>query len=190
MLFVEIMNMVFIMPDIEHLADSSIPSILDNNIKTPSTFTTTKEYERYFTLEHRKYDIEAEYFENERTPMHKTHRRLDSVPKLPRDDFHIRYGNESRVHQFLSKNPPKITTWTEDVIRSNSIANNNNDSTLASSTSSSSASSTAKAYSTSFTSTQSESPTVRGPGSLLTPSAGYPDTNVEIHPKTLSVYCK
>ena len=45
------------MPNIEHIADSSIPSILDNDIKTPLTFTTTKDYERYFTLKHRKYNV-------------------------------------------------------------------------------------------------------------------------------------
>ena len=44
------------------------------------------------------------------------YRLLDSVPKLPRDDFHIRYINESNVHEFLSKNPAEITTWTEDII--------------------------------------------------------------------------
>ena len=85
------------MPDIEHIADSSISSILDNNIKTPSAFNTSKNYERYFTLKYRKYNVEAEYLENERTC-----KTLDLVPKLPTDDFHVRYGNESRVHQFLS----------------------------------------------------------------------------------------
>ena len=55
------------------------------------------------------------YLENERTPMHKTYRTLDLVPTLPRDDFHNRYGSESRVHRFLSKNPHNITTWTEDI---------------------------------------------------------------------------
>ena len=40
--------------------------------------------------------------------MHKIYRSLDLVPKLPRDDFNIKYGNESRVHDFLSKSPLKI----------------------------------------------------------------------------------
>ena len=41
------------------------------------------------------------YLENVRTPTHKTYKTLDLVPRLPRDDFYIRYGNESRIHQFL-----------------------------------------------------------------------------------------
>ena len=49
---------------------------------------------------------------------------MDDMPKSPRDDFYIRYGNESRIHQFLSKYPDRITTWTEDINRSNNIANN------------------------------------------------------------------
>ena len=36
---------VFIMPNIEHTSDSSIPSVLDNNIKTPSTFFSNEDYE-------------------------------------------------------------------------------------------------------------------------------------------------
>ena len=40
------MDKVFIMPDIEHIADSSIPSILDNSIKTPSTFNSDEDYEK------------------------------------------------------------------------------------------------------------------------------------------------
>ena len=107
------------MPNIEHIADSSIIFILDNSIKTPSTFDSTEDYERYFTLKNRKYSVEAEYLENVRTPTHKTFKTLNLVPRLPRDDFYIRYGNESRVHQFLSKYPKRITTWTEDI-------NNNN----------------------------------------------------------------
>ena len=31
------------MPNIEHIADSSILSILDNNIKTPSTFDSNED---------------------------------------------------------------------------------------------------------------------------------------------------
>ena len=52
-LFVNIIDKVFIMPNIEHIADSSISSILDNSIKTPSTFNSTDDYERYFTLKNR-----------------------------------------------------------------------------------------------------------------------------------------
>ena len=89
------------MPIIEHTADSSISSILDNSIKTPSTFNSNENYERYFTLKNRKYSVEAEYLENVRTPTYKTYKTLDLVPRLPRNDFYIRYGNESRVHQFL-----------------------------------------------------------------------------------------
>ena len=43
-LFVNIIDKVFIMPNIEHIADSSISSILDNNIKTPSTFHSNEDY--------------------------------------------------------------------------------------------------------------------------------------------------
>ena len=71
-LFVNIIDKVFIMPNIEHIADSSISSILDNSIKTPSTFNSNEDYERYFTLKNRKYSVEAEYLENVRTPTHKT----------------------------------------------------------------------------------------------------------------------
>ena len=53
-LFVNIIDKVFIMPNIEHIADSSIIFILDNSIKTPSTFDSTEDYERYFTLRNRK----------------------------------------------------------------------------------------------------------------------------------------
>ena len=49
-LFVNIIDKVFIMPNIEHIADSSISSILDNNIKTPSIFNSTEDYEKCFTL--------------------------------------------------------------------------------------------------------------------------------------------
>ena len=70
-LFVNIIDKVFIMPNIEHISDSSIPSILDNNIKTPSTFNSSEDYEKYFTLKNRKYSVEAEYIENVRTPTHK-----------------------------------------------------------------------------------------------------------------------
>ena len=58
------------MPNIEHTSDSSIPSVLDNNIKTPSTFFSNEDYEKYFTFKNRKYGIEAEYIENVRTPTH------------------------------------------------------------------------------------------------------------------------
>ena len=133
-LFVNIIDKVFIMPNIEHIADSSISSILDNNIKTPSTFNSSEDYEKYFTLKNRKYSVEAEYIGNVRTPTHKSYKTLDLVPRLPQDDFYIRYGNESRVHQFLSKYPERITMWTEDINRSNNITNDINDSTLASST--------------------------------------------------------
>ena len=152
------------MSNIEHISDSSIPSILDNNIKTPSTFNTSKDCERYFTLKNRKYDVGAEYLENERTPMHKTYKTLDLVPRLPRDDFHVRYGNESRVHQFLSKHPERITTRIGNINRSINITNDINDSTLASSTSSSSSDSsensdTATSSSSSVSSSEhSESP--------------------------------
>ena len=43
-LFVNIVDKIFIMPNIEHIADSSISSILDNNIKTPSTFHSNEDY--------------------------------------------------------------------------------------------------------------------------------------------------
>ena len=56
---VEIIDKVYIMPNRKHIADSSIPSILDDNIKTPSTFATNKDYKRYFTLKHKKYNVEA-----------------------------------------------------------------------------------------------------------------------------------
>ena len=109
-LFVNIIDKVFIMPNIEHIADSSISSILDNNMKTPSTFNSSEDYEKYFTLKYRKYSLKAEYIENVRTPTHKSYQSLDLVPRSPRDDFYIRYGNESRIHQFLSKYPDRITT--------------------------------------------------------------------------------
>ena len=48
-LFINIIDRVFIMPNIEHIADSSISSILDNSIKTPSAFNSNEDYERYFT---------------------------------------------------------------------------------------------------------------------------------------------
>ena len=98
------------MPNIEHIADSSISSILDNSIKTPSTFNSNEDYERYFTLKNRKYSVEAEYLENVRTLTHKTYKTLNLVPRLPRDDFYIRCSDESRIHQFLSKYPDRITT--------------------------------------------------------------------------------
>ena len=122
------------MPNIENIADSSISSILDNSIKTPSTFNSGEDSEKYFTLKNRKYRVEAEYLENVRTPTHKSYKTLDLVRRLPRDDFYIRYGNDSRIHQFLSKYPDRITTWTEDINRSNNIANNIMKSTLTSST--------------------------------------------------------
>ena len=56
-LFVNIIDKVFIMPNIEHIADSSISSILGDNIKKPSTFNSTKDYEKYFTLKNRKYSV-------------------------------------------------------------------------------------------------------------------------------------
>ena len=59
-----IIDKVFIMPNIEHTNDSSIPSLLDINIKTPSTFFSNADYERYFSFKNRKYSIEAEYIEN------------------------------------------------------------------------------------------------------------------------------
>ena len=52
-LFVNIIDKVFIMPNIEHISDISIPSILDINIKTPSTFHSSEDYEKYFTLKNR-----------------------------------------------------------------------------------------------------------------------------------------
>ena len=103
-----VIDKVFKMPDIEYIADSSISSRLDNSIKSPSTFHSNEDYERYFTLKNRKYSVEAEYLENVRTPTHKTYKTLDLVPRLPRDDFYIGYGNESRIHQFLSKYPDSV----------------------------------------------------------------------------------
>ena len=70
------------MPNTEHIAHSSISSILDNSIKTPSTLNTSKGFQRYFTLQHRKYNVEAEYLENKRTPPHKTYKTLDLVPSV------------------------------------------------------------------------------------------------------------
>ena len=101
-LLVNIIDKVFVMPNIEHISDSSIPSILDINIKTPSTFHSNEDYEKYFTFKNRKYSVEAEYIENVRTPTHKSYQSLDLVPRSPGDDFYIRYGNESRIHEFLS----------------------------------------------------------------------------------------
>ena len=172
------------MPNIEHIADSSISSILDNSIKTPSTFNSNEGCERYFTLKNRKYYVEAEYLKNIRTPTHKIYNTLDLIPRQPRDDFYIRNGNEFRVHYFLSKHPEKLTTWTGDIDRSNNITNVINNSTLASSTSSSSSDSSAnaKAYSStsSSDSKHSESPPATVPTSLSTPSSLYPDTNLDI----------
>ena len=143
------------MPNIEHVYDSSIPSILDDNIKAPSTFKNNDEYEKYFTLKHRNYYVEA--VKNGIRPMFGGYRTLDLVSKLPEDDSHIRYGNKFRVHESLSKNPPRITTWTEDIIKSNSV-----------SLPTKSASSTATmACSTSSTSTHTESPTTIDPGTCL-----------------------
>ena len=132
-LFVNIIDEVFMMPNIEHIADFSISSILDNN-NLKLHLHLTEDYEKYFTLKNRKYSVEAEYLKNVRAPTHKTYQTLDLEPRLPQADFYIRYGNESRVHQFLSKYPERITTWTEDIDRSNNITNDINDSTLASST--------------------------------------------------------
>ena len=186
-LFVIIIDKVFIMPNIEHISDSNIPSILDINIKTPSTFHSNEDYERYFTFKNRKYSIEAEYIENVRTPTHKSYQSLDLVPRSPRDDFYIRYGNESRIHEFLSKYPNRIMTWTEDIIRSNDIANNSNKPILASSTlspySDSSANSrTAKAYSSpsESDSDSSDSPHPTIPTSVSTSSSSLPIPNMDV----------
>ena len=178
------------MPHIEHISDSSIPFILDINIKTPSTFHSSEDYEKYFTLKNRKYSVEAEYIENVRTPTHKSYKTLDLVPRSPRDDFYIRYGNESRIHEFLSKYPDRITTWTEDINRSNNIVNNINNinkSTLASSTlspssDSSTNSKTAKAYSSSSESDSesSDSPPPTVPTSLSTSSSSLPIPNMDV----------
>ena len=64
-LFLEIIDKVIVMPIIKHINDSSIPSIIDNNTETSSTFTSRKDYKQCYTLKHRKYNIEAEYLENE-----------------------------------------------------------------------------------------------------------------------------
>ena len=175
------------MPNIEHIADTSIPSILDNNIKTPSTFNSSEDYKKYFTLKNRKYSVEAEYIENVRTPTHKSYKTLDLVPRLPRDDFYIRYGNESRIHEFLSTYPDRITTWTEDIIRSNNIANNVKKSTLASSTLSPSSDSSAnskteKAYSSSSSSDSDNSEYAPStvPTSLSISSSSLPIPNMDV----------
>ena len=167
--------------------DSSMPSILDINIKTPSTFDSNEDYEKYFTLKNRKYSVEAEYIENVRTPTHESYQSLDLVPRSPRDDFYITYGNESRIHEFLSKDPNRITTWTEDINRSNNIANNINKPTLASSTlspysDSSANSKTAKAYSSSSESESdsSDSPHPTVPTSLSTSSSYLPIPNMDV----------
>ena len=82
--------------DIYDMLESAMCFILDNNIKSPFTLNSSEDYERYFTLKNRKYSVEAEYIENVRTPTHKSYQSLDLVPRSPRDDFYIRYGNESR----------------------------------------------------------------------------------------------
>ena len=97
-LFVNIIDKVFIMSNIEHISDSSIQFILDINIKTPSTFHSNEDYEKYFIFKNRKYSIEAEFIENVRTPTHKSYQSLDLVPTSPRDDFYIRYGKIGRAH--------------------------------------------------------------------------------------------
>ena len=175
------------MPHIEHIADSSISSILDNNIKIPYTFNSSEDYEKYFTLKSRKYSVEAEYIENVRTATHKSYKTFDLVPRSPGDDFYIRYGNESRIHQFLSKYPDRITTWTEDINRSYNMANDINNSTLASSTlspssDSSANSKTAKAYSSSSSSDSdnSDSPPPTVPTSLSTSPSSLPVPNMDV----------
>ena len=62
----------------------------DSNIRTPSTFNSSEDYIKHFTLKNRKYCVEAEYIENVRTPTHKSYKTLDLVPRSPRDDFYIR----------------------------------------------------------------------------------------------------
>ena len=183
-LFVNIIDKVFIMPNIEHIIYPSISSILDNNIKIPSTINSSGDYEKYFTFKNRKYSVEAEYIENARPPTHKSYKTLDLVPRSPRDDFYIRYGNVSRIHQFLSKYPDRIMTWTEDNTRSNRIANNNNKPTLASSTMSSYSDSspnfkTAKASSESD-SDSSDFPPPTVPTSLSTSSSSLPIPNMDV----------
>ena len=102
-------------------------------------------------------------------------------------DFYIRYGNESRIHEFLSKYPDRITIWTEDINRSNNIANDINNSTLASSTlspysDSSANSKTAKAYSSpsSSDSDNSDSPPPTVPTSLSISSSSLPIPNMDV----------
>lgn len=51
-LLLEIIDKVFLMSNIERIYDSSTPFILDNDIQTPSKFTSSKDYEQYFTLKH------------------------------------------------------------------------------------------------------------------------------------------
>ena len=121
------------------------------------------------------------------TPTHVSYPTLDLVPRSPRDDFYIRYGNESRIHEFLSKDPSRITTWTEDIMRSNDIVNNINKPTLASSTfspySDSSANSrTAKAYSSPSESESdtSDSPHPPLPTSVSTSSSYLPIPNMDV----------
>ena len=186
-LFVNIIDKVFIMPNIEHIIYPNISSILDNNIKIPSTFNSSDDYEKYFTLKNRKCSVEAEYIENARPPTHKSYKTLDLVSRSPRDDFYIRYGNVSRIHQFLSKHLDRITTWTEDITRSNNIANNINNSTLTSSTLSPSSDSsanfkTAKAYSSSSSSDSDnlDSPPPTVPTSLSTSSSSLPIPNEDV----------
>ena len=121
------------------------------------------------------------------TPTHVSYPTLDLVPRSPRDDFYIRYGNESRIHEFLSKDPSRITTWTEDIMRSNDIVNNINKPTLASSTfspySDSSANSrTAKAYSSSSESESDNSDSTHPPvpTSVTTSSSYLPIPNMDV----------
>ena len=49
------------------MLESAMCSIL-GIMNTSSTFNSSEDYERYFTLKNRKYSVEAEYLENVRTP--------------------------------------------------------------------------------------------------------------------------
>lgn len=81
---------------------------------------------------------------------------------MPRDDFHIRYGSESQVHEFLSRNPARIMSWTEAIIQLiPSIIPPNYASFMSTSSSFSALSSSA-----SSTSTSTKSPARREPSTL------------------------
>ena len=99
-------------------------SLLDNNTKSPAKFTKKKNYEKYFTLKHRKDNMESEYVESEQNP-HLGSREIGHWTRYHHYHaiitIYARYRNEYRVHEFLSNNPLKITSPIEDVIQATSL---------------------------------------------------------------------